>query len=61
MLLRPSLERELLGSLPVWQNLQARMGGSGCLSLLEGGDQSKEVQEANLIITSDSEFYKEIE
>ena len=35
VLLRPSIERELIANIPVYQKLQARMGGVDNLTLLD--------------------------
>ena len=55
MLLRPSIERDMINKLPVWHKLQTRMGGADYVSILDdkGPSQTQAVEEANLIITSD--------
>ena len=63
MLLRPTMERDLLGSLPVWENLKKRVDSGNNLSLLgeAASEQAETIQKANLIITSDQDFYKRLE
>ena len=55
MLLRPTMERDLLSSLPVWENLKKRVDSDNNLSLLgeAASEQAETIQKANLIITSD--------
>lgn len=57
--LRPSIEPEMIGLMPIVAAMQAKMGPD-VVSVMDKAAEAERVGEASLVITSDRVFYQRV-